>query len=237
MTTPKAPPLTLYLREFPYLLPVWANVFRRVKPSELPPAPTKGQPVLVMPGILSGDRATSLLRRSLDAAGYNAHGSKFRFVTGITPARLAHAEQRLAEIYERTGQKVVLLGWSLGGIYTRVLAQRHPEKVAMVVTLGSPFSGDRHANRAWRVYEALNDHTVDAPSLPDDPSQKPPVRTVAVWSPIDGVIAPECARGQDGECDCAIEVPTRHFAYGSSRKSINEIVRIIGEELPKAVSD
>ena len=126
MNTPNPPALRLYLREFPYLLPVWANGVRRVKPSELSPAPEKGQPVLVMPGILSGDRATSLLRRSLDAAGYDAHGSTFRFVTGVTPERIAHAEKRLTEIYERTGRKVVLLGWSLGGIYSRVLAQRHP---------------------------------------------------------------------------------------------------------------
>ena len=237
MTAPKPPPLRLYLREFPHLLPVWANGLRRAKPEQLPPSPVEGQPVLVMPGILSGDRATSLLRRSLDAAGYDAHGSTFRFVTGVTPERIARAEKRLAEIHEGTGRKVVLLGWSLGGIYSRVLAHRQPDKVAMVVTMGSPFSGDRRANNAWRIYEAINDHKVDAPPLPDDPSAKPPVRTVALWSPIDGVIAPECARGRDGECDCAIEVPSRHFAYGSSRKSINEIVRIIGEELPKASSD
>ena len=79
----------------------------------------------------------------------------------------------------KAARKVVLLGWSLGGIYARVLAQRHPDLVDLVVTLGTPFSGDRRANNAWRVYEALNDHAVDASPLPDDPSVKPSVPTIA----------------------------------------------------------
>ncbi|MEL6529462.1 MAG: alpha/beta fold hydrolase [Pseudomonadota bacterium] len=125
---------------------------------------------------------------------------------------------------------MILLGWSLGGLYARVLAQRHPDKAAMVVTLGTPFSGDRKANNAWRLYNAINDHTVDAPTLPDDPSVKPPVRTVAVWSANDGVIAPECARGEASERDVEIEVPFRHFAMGSDRRAIEQIVAILDQE-------
>ncbi len=101
----------------------------------------------------------------------------------------------------------------------------------MVVTMGTPFSGSRRANNAWRLYNALNDHTVDAPRLPDDPSLKPTMRTVAVWSPNDGVIAPECARGLEPERDVAIEVPYRHFAMGSDRRAIKRIVEILGEQL------
>jgi pimeloyl-ACP methyl ester carboxylesterase len=152
-------------------------------------------------------------------------------VTGITPATFAKAEMRLAEVAKVEGRKVALLGWSLGGIYARVLAQRHPHLVELVMTLGSPFSGDRRANNAWRVYEALNDHKVDASPLPDDPAIKPSVPTIALWSRHDGVIAPASARGLPHERDAEVEVPFRHFAMGSSRAAIDLVVAELGQRL------
>ncbi|MEE4316137.1 MAG: alpha/beta fold hydrolase [Erythrobacter sp.] len=224
------PPLSLWLRELPHTLPIIFSPLRRAE--EVNPAPQgQGQPVLVLPGILSSDKSTSLLRRSLDAAGYRAYSSDLGFITGISPRSLAMAERRLLDLYSREGRKLVLLGWSLGGIYARVLAQRHPDAVALVMTLGTPFSGDRRANNAWRVYEAINDHAVDAPPLPDDPSRKPPVRTVALWSRKDGVISPAGARGQPQERDAEIEVPFRHFEMGSGRAAIARIIKELGSQL------
>ena len=224
------PPLSLWLRELPHIPAIIFSPLRQVE-AERGKGPVGEQPVLVFPGILSSDKSTSLLRRSLDAAGYRAHASELGFITGITPDSLARAERRLLSIHAREGRRLVLLGWSLGGIYARVLAQRHPEAVAMVMTLGTPFSGDRRANNAWRVYEALNDHAVDAPPLPDDPSVKPPVPTIALWSRNDGVIAPSAARGLPNERDAEVEVPFRHFEMGSGRKAIGRIVTELGRQL------
>lgn len=224
------PPLALWLRELPHILPIVFSPLRRVEAGGTPPSGA-GQPVMVLPGILSSDTSTSLLRRTLDAAGYRAHASQLGFITGITPHSLAAAEHRLLGLYTSEGRKIVLLGWSLGGIYARVLAQRHPEAVALVMTLGTPFSGDRRANNAWRLYEALNDHAVDAPPLPDDPSTKPPVPTIALWSRRDGVIAPAAARGLPGERDADVEVPFRHFEMGAGRAAIGRIVAELGRWL------
>lgn len=117
-----------------------------------------------------------------------------------------------------------MIGWSLGGLYARVLAHRVPQHIAMVVTVASPFSGDRHANNAWRVYEAINDHTVDAPPFAEDWSAKPPVTTLAVWSGIDGIVAPACARGQPDEADATLRIDAPHFALGTSRRCIERII-------------
>ncbi len=224
------PPLALWLRELPHALPIIFSPLRRVEAGGVSPS-GGGQPVLVLPGILSSDTSTSLLRRTLDAAGYRAHASGLGFITGITPQSLAAAERRLLSLHASEGRKLVLLGWSLGGIYARVLAQRHPEAVALVMTLGTPFSGDRRANNAWRVYEALNDHAVDAPPLPDDPSVKPPVPTIALWSRKDGVIAPAAARGLPDERDAEVEVPFRHFEMGSGRAAIAHVISELGRQL------
>ncbi len=224
------PPLSLWVRELPYTLPIILSPMRSA--SVVPDAQAgAGQPVLVFPGILSSDQSTALLRRTLGSAGYRPYASQLGFVTGITPATFVRAAARLAEVAEAEGRKVALVGWSLGGIYSRVLAQRHPDLVELVMTLGTPFSGDRRANNAWRLYEALNGHSVDAPPLADDPAVKPPVPTIALWSRNDGVVAPASARGLAHERDADVEVPFRHFAMASSRPAIARIVAELGERL------
>jgi pimeloyl-ACP methyl ester carboxylesterase len=225
-----APPFTLWLRELPFTVPIVLSPLRAAHP--VPGARAgEGQPVLVFPGILSSDNATALLRRTLRETGYRAYRSKLGFVTGITRTTMARAVDRLAAVAEAEQRKVALVGWSLGGIYARVLAQRHPELVELVMTLGTPFSGDRRANNAWRLYEALNDHAVDAPPLPDDPAIKPEVPTIALWSRRDGVIAPASARGTPAERDAEIEVPFHHFALATTRPAIDRVVAELGAAL------
>lgn len=228
-----APPrLSLFVRELPWLAAVATAPLRKARAVDFrfrvdEPLP----PVLVFPGLLSSDRDTAFMRRTFSASGFPTYRSGLGFVTGVTAERMDKAEQRLAGIAAQHNQPVVLVGWSLGGIYARVLAQRHPEQVRMVVSLGSPFSGNRRANNAWRLYNVLNDHTVDAPTLSDDPSRKPSVHTVAVWSTRDGVIAPTSAMGTGGERDVAVCVGTRHFAFGSQRAAVEETVQLVAEEL------
>ncbi|MEO1730699.1 MAG: alpha/beta fold hydrolase [Pseudomonadota bacterium] len=225
----KPPPLGYLLREIPNLALIWSSPVRPVRVSNAHGSPQESSPVLVFPGILSHDSATSLMRRTLRASGYYAHASRLGVVTGMTPALVAKAEERLDEVYRKHRRPVTLIGISLGGLYARVLAQRHPDKVRLVMTLGTPFSGDRRANNAWRVYEAINDHSVDNPPFKDDPKQKPKAHTIAIWSPYDGVIAPACSRGEAGERDIAIEVPERHFEFSASRRSINRILKLLEE--------
>jgi pimeloyl-ACP methyl ester carboxylesterase len=62
--------------------------------------------------------------------------------------------EKVEQLYERHGRKVSLVGWSLGGIYARQLAKMLPDKVRLVVTLGSPFAGDPRATNAWRLYDS-----------------------------------------------------------------------------------
>jgi len=224
------PPIANLLRELPNLTLIWSSPVRPVLLTEPKKKAAKdAPPVLVLPGILSSDPATSLMRRTLKRKGYHAYGSKLGVVTGVTHRLMAKAQARLDEVYAKHNTPITLIGISLGGLYARVLAQRNPDKVALVMTLGTPFSGDRRANNAWRVYEAINDHGVDNPPFPDDPSQKPPAPTIAIWSPNDGIIAPACSRGLEHERDIAIEVPESHFEFSASRRSINRILALLEE--------
>ena len=199
------PPLRrLWAAEFLALPKIYAAPLRA--PVVVPPF-GRGRPAMVLPGLMSNDRSTALLRNSLANAGFAAHGWDEGVNLGARPAEIDRVAQKLVDLGRASGGQVILIGWSLGGLYARALAQRHPEACSLVVTLGSPFSGNRRANNAWRLYEALNDHTVDNPPFAEDPALKPAARTIAVWSARDGIIAPHCAAGDAAQSDLRIEVP------------------------------
>jgi pimeloyl-ACP methyl ester carboxylesterase len=123
----------------------------------------------------------------------------------------------------------VLVGWSLGGIFARELAKRHPDLVAKVITMGTPFSGAPYANNAWPIYQLVTGHSVEQPPVEVQISVKPPVETVALWSPRDGVIAPRSACGRLGERDRAIALRCTHLGFAHSLESI----RAVAEELER----
>jgi pimeloyl-ACP methyl ester carboxylesterase len=119
---------------------------------------------------------------------------------------------------------VLLLGWSLGGLFAREIAHRHPEKIRAVVTLCSPFSGDLKTNTNVReFYEWVAGHDVNEPPFPVS-TGKPPVPTLAFWSRRDGIVAPRAARGLDHEVDRSIEVDTHHMGIALWRPALSQVV-------------
>jgi alpha-beta hydrolase superfamily lysophospholipase len=187
--------------------------------------PADGPPLLVVPGFLASDRSTLGLQRALAEAGYRATGWGLGINRGARPDIL----ERIAAQVERhgRGRRVILVGWSLGGIFAREVAKRRPDLVDKVVTLGSPFSGDPRANNAWRLYELVAGHKVDAPPIDARPGEKPPVPTLALWSRRDGVVAPACARGGDDESDQRVELDCSHMGFGVSSRAYPQIVKAI----------
>lgn len=220
----QAPSRWALLREF-LDLPVIFSA--RILPVVKTTAQGKGVPVLVIPGLLSNDGSIDRLVRSLNAAGFSACGWGQGINLGLRPGLLERLCQRLKDMADTFNQPVVLLGWSLGGVYARELARLRPELVRCVVTMGSPFSGSPRANNGWRIYEALNDHSVDNPPVDTDLAIKPPVPTMAVWSGRDGVVSPVSARGMPGEADAEHEIAATHFAMGTREAPIRQIVELL----------
>jgi pimeloyl-ACP methyl ester carboxylesterase len=187
--------------------------------------PQDGERLIVIPGFLANDRTTLGLQRALAAAGYRVTGWGDGLNTGIQADTLDKLVRRIAA-FGGDG-KVVLVGWSLGGIYAREAAKRAPDRVSKVVTLGSPFSGDRHKNNVWRLYERVAGHPVDDPPVPGDPAVKPPVPTLALWSRRDGIVAVCAARGEPGERDAEQELDCGHMGFAVSGKAYPKIVEAV----------
>ncbi len=184
-----------------------------------------GRRVMVIPGFLASDQTTIVLRRALQAAGFEVHGWGLGTNWGARSDLLERMEAQLDSISAE--QPASLVGWSLGGIYARELAKRQPEKVARVITLGSPFSGDLRANNAWRLYELVNRHKVDNPPLEVRIGEKPPVPTIALWSRSDGIVAPASARGAAGECDRSVEVSCSHMGFATAPCVIQAVLDLL----------
>lgn len=186
-----------------------------------------GRPVMVIPGFLATDWSTVILRRTLETAGYRVSGWGLGMNLGARSDLLERMEAQL----ERAAKHgpVSLIGWSLGGIYARELAKRRPDLVARVITLGSPFSGDVRANNAWRLYELINDHKVDAPPIEARAGEKPPVPTIAFWSRADGIVAPACARGEPHECDRSIELDCTHMGFMTSAGAMEAVLEALAD--------
>ncbi len=194
--------------------------------------PEDGPPVLVIPGFLATDRTTMELRRALARAGWRAHPWLLGINSGAKADTLDLLGQRLDAIDD--GRPVLLVGWSLGGMYARELAWLHPDKVRAVVTLGSPFSGDLKTNTNVReFYEWIAGHDVDQPPFPRH-REKPPVPTLALWSRKDGIVAPSAARGLASEVDKAVEVDTHHMGFAVWRPALSAVVREIRTFLAEA---
>ena len=128
---------------------------------------------------------------------------------------------------------MLLVGWSLGGLYAREIARAEPERVRAVVTLGSPVCGDlRRYTNVWKLYERVARHPVDAPPIPNI-EDKPPVPTLALWSQRDGIVAAPSARGTDAARDKAVELNSSHMGFAVSRRrtraAVQEILRFLDE--------
>jgi pimeloyl-ACP methyl ester carboxylesterase len=88
-----------------------------------------------------------------------------------------------------TGEKVALVGWSLGGIYARELAKELPDHVRSVVTMGTPFSGSHTSTNAWRLFELTSGKDITKELQQFDLPAAPPVPTTSIFSRTDGVVA------------------------------------------------
>jgi pimeloyl-ACP methyl ester carboxylesterase len=180
--------------------------------------------VMVIPGFLTGDGATAALRAGLADGGYGSLGWGMGVNLGASAARLSQLADTVSRHTDTAGAPIALVGWSLGGLYAREVAKLVPERVARVITLGSPFSGDPRANRVWRLYELINRHPVDILPIAGDLARKPPVPTIAIWSANDGIVAPACSRGKAHEVDHHVEVRCSHIGFTYERDAVDAVL-------------
>ena len=153
---------------------------------------------MVIPGFLATDRTTLGLQRALAEAGYRVAG----WGLGLNSRRRGRTRSTGSPSRSSAfggGRPVILVGWSLGGIYrprgrqAPARSRRQGGDARLALSRAT-----RAHNNVWRLYELVAGHPVDDPPIDADPAAKPPVPTLAIWSRRDGIVAPACARGERG---------------------------------------
>jgi pimeloyl-ACP methyl ester carboxylesterase len=150
--------------------------------------------VLVLPGGMGGDGSTCFLRWGIRNLGYSVHGWGQGRNLGLNEKMLAGLRERVDELYALFDSKISVIGWSLGGLYARMLARDKPDKVRQVITLGSPFrmvETDQFAHNMigrarWEKF--VRAHAAELDLLRVHEHDRPPITvpTTAVYSRRDG---------------------------------------------------
>lgn len=156
----------------------------------LPDAPRgNGAPVLLLPGFMGSDRFMQPLSDKLSAAGYKPYGWDQGINTGITPDLVSALQKRLETIaQDHPGQKVALVGYSLGGVYARELARRNPDLVSQVITLGAPFAlTDGNGTLDPTLGRTFNAFHADT-NMDGDTRSPLPVPTTSVFGTQDRIV-------------------------------------------------
>lgn len=208
-----------------------------------------GHPVLFLPGFGTGDSFMFLTRKVFAEKGYRVH--RWRCGTNLGPSQklLDNLNARFKELIEQNnGQKISIVGWSLGGIYARELARAYPEHVRGVVTLGTPFAAGQDPKAVGglvrKVFEILNP---DSPFLNDEELQEqslipPAVPTTSIYSKGDGVVSWKACINPDTPLSENIDVtpshPAEKFSASHTGLIVNEaVLMIVADRLARAHGD
>jgi pimeloyl-ACP methyl ester carboxylesterase len=183
----------------------------------------KGQVVLVIPGLVSTDVLTVVLRKYLQKLGYNVFGWEM----GLNLGRLESVHglvQKVEKMAQEHQQKIVVIGWSMGGIFAREVAKTTPNSVKQVMTIGSPFADILAPNWAKRVFDVLNrgieiDQTVLAQL-----HEPAPVPTTAFYSKLDGIVPWQaCREIVENDTHKNVEISSSHLGMGANPSVIKTI--------------
>lgn len=195
-----------------------------------------GHAVLVMPGFMASNTSTAPMRGLLNDLGYEAHGWASGRNVRVNEELIDRLETQLDQLHKQSGRTVSLIGWSLGGVLARELAKLHPEKVRLVISLGSPITDDRNHTNAARLFQFFNG---DAPEKIRGGqfvglNVAPPVPTTSILTKSDGVVHWRGSVQAEGEHPTEnIEVYASHCGLG-----VNPSVMIaIADRLAQAEGD
>lgn len=152
----------------------------------------KGQgPVMVLPGFMTDDTTTWLLRRFLTSLGYQAQPWGMGVNRGPMMALLGPMIDKLEAWHKDSGARPSLVGWSRGGTLSREIARERPDLIRSVVTLGSPVRGGVHGTSIGRLVTRDTGLTPAQLNQILRERQRRPITTpiTAIYSKTDGVVS------------------------------------------------
>jgi len=203
----------------------------------------EGDPVIVLPGFGAGARSMQPLRRHLarhglrvedwglgrNLAGLDQAHSLDDLSPAWQPEPLQHyrgeggvswlADRMVERVRERSaahGQRIALVGWSLGGTIAREVARDAPDAVSRVITLGSPVVGGPKYTAAG---ESMARRGLDIDWIEREVHRRQQQRAIevpitAVVSPTDAIVDYRATRDHHSEKVRHVVLDVPHLGMG-----------------------
>jgi pimeloyl-ACP methyl ester carboxylesterase len=208
------PRVLLEMAALPWHLPMLARTARG-----------DGHPVLLLPGFMADEVTLVVLKLFLENRGYEVQTWGFGRNVGFSSRHAGALEQKIRYMHHRSGRKVSLVGWSLGGMFAMYGAHEAPECVRSVITLGSPVTFDPSGSQSPPLVKALYRlvaHPMGTAAHVSHLRAKKlrlpkalPVPISCLYSVSDGVVPPqEATIDGDPALHENIRVPGSHLGLG-----------------------
>lgn len=204
---------------------------------------SKNKPVLLMPPYLGNDVSTTFVRNYLRSVGFKTYKWELG-VNMINSKYLPKLVEKLDEIFERHQEKVSLVGWSGGGIFAKIIANRYPDKVEQLITIGSPVWGVKNMNtplvrmleflRGKKIKERNDKFLKELEEIPDVP-------VTCIYTKTDGLLPwKHCMEAETLRNDINnIEVFGSHCGMGANASVLltvaNSLNKNITGKVPKGI--
>ena len=219
----------------PAVVPIWREAFAGLDWVALHASPVyyglgvprgDGSAVILVPGFMGTDYYMVEMHLWLCRMGYEPYFSRIGWNAECLDMLVDRLMMTVEKAQAETGKKVHLIGHSLGGVLARSGATRDPDRIASVITLGSPFRGIRShpfvletANIIRRKILREKDLSARSPcftgyceceAVSDLQDEFPPsVPQTAIYTKSDGIVAWEVCLNGDNEHD--VEVHSTHI--------------------------
>ncbi|NBU97674.1 MAG: hypothetical protein EBS19_05555 [Spirochaetia bacterium] len=155
------------------------------------PKSGNGEIVLVIPGYGTNDSIMTPLRKFLNHLGYSARGWGLGENHGNVPQLLEQVKELIVNLHKESNQKIIIIGWSLGGYIGREAARDHQDLVEKVITLGSPIIGGPKYTSIGDIYSKR--YNIDLETLEkeiDDRFEVPlEIPLYSIYSKYDNIVS------------------------------------------------
>jgi triacylglycerol esterase/lipase EstA (alpha/beta hydrolase family) len=187
-----------------------------------------GHPVIVLPGFCAGQHSTMVLRYLLFQAGYKPIDWGQGINLGPSDKQDAALDALLSKSSEH--EQVSLVGWSLGGLYARAMANEFPNKVRSVFTLGTPHKSDPSASKLRAIFDLLSPKKLSEVDLAELVTmlKDPPMPLTSIYTKSDGVVNWEDCIADGPQCE-NVEVTGSHLGLTHNL----DVITALLERLPQ----
>lgn len=176
-----------------------------------------GRPLVLAPGYGASDASMYPLFRYLKWLGYDVHHWGLGKNRGKVEKYVHELMDRVRRLQEqRDGEKVTLIGWSLGGVVMREIAREAPELVREVITMGTPVVGGPKYTRIGEQF--ANRENVDLDKIEIDVHERNlqgircPI--TSIYSKTDGIVSWRAALDSYNPQARNVRVPGSHLGLG-----------------------